>query len=347
MKVTEFFIGFGPRIWSFRRGETEYGIKPILLGAYVRIIGMSNLEKVDPADEDRTYRAKPYWRRLSVAVAGSAMHLLIALVLIFSVFVGFGIQDAHSHDWRVQVQANSPAEAAGLRDGDRILSLDGQPVGSFQEASSWLQARPGATIAVVVERDGAPRSFTVTLASTHPQTGGHTGYLGVGPVIGRSRLGPVEGVARSVGETRSAIWQSIAGIGHLFSPHGVERYYDNVRGTVPPRADGLPDEGRPSSIVGIVQVGSQAAESGMVNLVYLLFFLNVFIGVFNLSPLLPFDGGHVVIATYEKIRSLITRREYRADVAKLMPLTYAVVALLAVLFVTSAYLDITDPMRIR
>src|SRR3712207_5048135 len=78
MKVTEFFIGFGPRIWSFRRGETEYGVKAIPAGGYVKIIGMHNLEQVDPADEARTYRQQPFWRRLSVAVAGSTMHFIIA-----------------------------------------------------------------------------------------------------------------------------------------------------------------------------------------------------------------------------------------------------------------------------
>src|SRR4029079_19291502 len=82
MKCTEFFIGFGPRIWSFRRGETEYGVKAIPAGAYVKIIGMNHLEEVDPSDEERTYRRKPFWRRLSVAVGGSTMHFLIAFVLI-------------------------------------------------------------------------------------------------------------------------------------------------------------------------------------------------------------------------------------------------------------------------
>ena len=86
MKVTEFFIGFGPRIWSFTRGETEYGVKLIWAGAYVKILGMNNLEEVDPADESRTYRQKSYPSRLSVAVAGSAMHFLMALVLLFMIF---------------------------------------------------------------------------------------------------------------------------------------------------------------------------------------------------------------------------------------------------------------------
>src|SRR4029077_3094058 len=82
MKVTEYFFGFGPKLWSIRRGETEYGIKAVPLGGYVRILGMSNLEQVDPADEARTYRQKSYPRRLSVAVAGSFMHFVIAFLLL-------------------------------------------------------------------------------------------------------------------------------------------------------------------------------------------------------------------------------------------------------------------------
>ncbi|MGE0794315.1 MAG: RIP metalloprotease [Acidimicrobiia bacterium] len=347
MKVTEFFLGFGPRIWSFKRGETEYGIKAIPAGAYVKIIGMSNLEEVDPADEERTYRSKRYWRRFSVAVAGSTVHFILALLLIFTVFVGFGVEDGDASNWTVVVQPDSPAAAAGLRDGDRLVSVDGRAVTSFDETSAGLRARPGETVEVLVERDGDVRTLTVTLDDVHPQTGARAGYLGVGPVFPRNRLNPIEGVGRAVSETRSAAWLSITGIGRLFSPDGLERYVDNVQGDVAPRADGLPDEGRPTSLVGIVNVGTQAAEAGVVNVFSLLFIVNVFIGVFNLAPLLPFDGGHVVIATYEQIRTLIARRQYRADVAKLMPLTYVVVAVLAMIFVSSVWLDVADPPSIR
>ena len=83
IKVTEFFVGFGPRLWSVRRGETEYGVKGLPLGGYCRILGMNNLEEVDPADEPRTYRQAPLGRRLSVALAGSAMHFLIAVMVLF------------------------------------------------------------------------------------------------------------------------------------------------------------------------------------------------------------------------------------------------------------------------
>ena len=132
MKVTEFFIGFGPRIWSFRRGETEYGLKAIPAGAYVKIIGMNNLDEVDPADEDRTYRAKTYPKRLLVAVAGSAMHFAQALVLLIVLYTFVGIPGGsltQVEDWTVgEVVTNSAAADAGLRVGDEILAFDGRDV---------------------------------------------------------------------------------------------------------------------------------------------------------------------------------------------------------------------------
>jgi membrane-associated protease RseP (regulator of RpoE activity) len=341
MKVTEFFLGFGPRLWSFRRGETEYGIKGIPAGAYVRIIGMNNLDEVDPADESRTYRAKPYWRRASVAVAGSAMHFLLAFVLACTVFIGFRTVDIGSSDWTL-ASVSGPAKAAGLLPGDRVVSVDGVARGSFSETSSAIQARPGETVAVVVERDGAQRSFEVELGRRHPITGERVGYLGVAPRLEASRHGLIDGVPRAIQEMGTVAKDSVVGLGKLFSPSGIERYLDNLTGEERVGA-GVPAEGRPSSVVGIVQAGSQAAENGWVDVVYLLFGVNMFIGIFNLVPLLPFDGGHLAIATYEKIRGMISGRRYQVDVAKLLPLTYAVVVVLALLFVTTIYLDIVRP----
>src|SRR5438270_2832380 len=116
MKVTEFFLGFGPKIWSFQRGETEYGIKAVPAGAYVKIIGMNNLEEVDPADEERTYRAKSTWRRLSVAVAGSTMHFILAFVLVCVVVMGFGLPKPMT----TLQSVSGPAAEAGLHKGDKI-----------------------------------------------------------------------------------------------------------------------------------------------------------------------------------------------------------------------------------
>jgi membrane-associated protease RseP (regulator of RpoE activity) len=342
MKVTEFFLGFGPRLWSFRRGETEYGIKGIPAGAYVRIIGMNNLDEVDPADESRTYRAKPYWRRASVAVAGSAMHFLLAFVLACTVFIGFRTVDISSSNWTL-ASVSGPAKAAGLLPGDRIVSVDGVARGSFQATSRAIQARPGERVTVVVERDGARRSLPVQLGRRHPITGDRVGYLGVAPRLEASRHGLLDGVPRAVQEMGTVAKDSVVGLGKLFSPSGIERYLDNLTGEERVGAGGVPAEGRPSSVVGIVQAGSQAAENGWVDVVYLLFGVNMFIGIFNLVPLLPFDGGHLAIATYEKIRGMISGRRHQVDVAKLLPLTYAVVLVLALLFVTTIYLDIVRP----
>src|SRR5438270_13747000 len=91
MKVTEYFFGFGPKLWSVRRGETEYGIKALPLGGYVRIIGMNNLEQVDPADEPRTYRQQSFPKRMAVAVAGSFMHFVMAFILLFVLWAAVGV----------------------------------------------------------------------------------------------------------------------------------------------------------------------------------------------------------------------------------------------------------------
>ena len=346
MKVTEFFIGFGPRIWSFHRGETEYGVKAIQAGAYVRIIGMSNLEEVDPADEDRTYRSKPYGRRLSVAVAGSTMHFLMALVLIFVVFAGFGVQEESS--WRIGTIAKpSAAFDAGLQPEDRIVAVDGERFEDFSAMSEYLRAHPGEEVELDVVRGGDELSIEATLGRENP-AGEKVGFLGVGPTFPYERVSPSSAVVRSLKEFGSVAKGSVLGLAHIFSPSGVRGYVDTI---VEPDADGVGgadiSEDRPTSVVGIVNIGNQVAQNGIVNVLYLLFGVNIFIGIFNLLPLLPFDGGHVVIATYEKLRSMRSGRRYQADVAKMLPITYVVVVVLALLFVTSLYLDIAHPVSVR
>jgi membrane-associated protease RseP (regulator of RpoE activity) len=343
MKVTEFFLGFGPRIWSFRKGETEYGIKAIPAGAYVKIIGMNNLDEVDPADEERTYRAKSTWRRLSVAVAGSTMHFVLAFVLICIVVMGFGLpRPVATLD-----SVSGPAAEAGLLADDEILAIDGVEVSGWEELSQEIRSRPGESVELEIERDGARQTVTAELAPERPD-GVKAGFLGVAPSIEQVHYGPWEGVKQMGTATK----ESIAGLGKLFSPSGLSDYVDNLASTGDEEADsgsggGGGNANRPTSVVGIVGVGSQAAESGVVNVLYLLFAVNMFIGIFNLTPLLPFDGGHVVIALYEKVRSMIAGHRYQADVAKLLPLTYAVVLVLGLLFVTTIYMDVVNPISLR
>jgi membrane-associated protease RseP (regulator of RpoE activity) len=333
MKVTEFFIGFGPRIWSFRKGETEYGVKAIPAGAYVKIIGMSNLDEVDPADEDRTYRAKPYWRRLSVAVAGSTMHFLLAFALSCVVFMGFGTHEGKGFTFQT---VSGPAKEAGIRSGDRFVSLDGKRFDDYFAMADAIRARPGETVQVAVRRHGRDLTVPVRLAAHRPGETDRRGFLGVSPAFDVVRHGP----GRAASEMGEMAKQSVTGLAHLFSPNGVDRYVNTLTGD----ETGAASADRPSSVVGIVHVGSEAAKNGLVNVFYLLFAVNMFVGIFNLTPILPFDGGHVAIATYEKVRSMISGRRYQADVSKLLPLTYAVVLVLAVLFVTTLYLDIAKPV---
>jgi len=363
MKVTEFFIGFGPRIWSYRRGETEYGVKAIPAGAYVKIVGMHNLDEFDPADADRTYMSKPYWRRLSVAVAGSTMHFLLAFGCLFALFAFVGVPGGSLTDpvWVVAdgVVKGSPADQAGVRPGDRILSLDGEDIGSFEEFTEVVRARPAETVDVVLERDGERLDAEVTLAARHPQTRERVGFFGVGDDYVEETAGAVDAVGESFSQFGALVGRTLDGLADILSPSGLADLGQRVLsgpdegpavssgGGGDDTAPSAPrnDDARPISVVGVGQIGAELLEREPSMALQLFVLLNVFIGVFNLVPLLPLDGGHVAIATYEKVRSMLQHgRPYHVDVAKLLPITYAVVLLLVFLGISTLYLDISDPI---
>jgi membrane-associated protease RseP (regulator of RpoE activity) len=369
MKVTEFFIGFGPKLWSFRRGETEYGVKAIPAGAYVRIIGMHNLEEVPPEDEPRTYRQKPFWRRLSVAVAGSAMHFLIALTCIWSILVLSGAPSGglfqapkESPNWTIQeITPESGAAKAGLQPGDKIVSIDGQRYELFSQLRPVIQASPGKTVRLGVLRGGQEIEVTATIG----EVDGH-GLLGVlpqQPDITLHKENPLLAVPLSFKDFGVATVESVKALGSRFSPSGISDFAGQVADggskNGPVVSNGSSNSSSSSSsqsqnkdrfisIVGAVGIGAELTRQGWVSFVFFLALINIFIGIFNLVPLLPLDGGHVVIAVYEKIRSMLQGgRPYHADVAKLMPLTYAVVLVLIFVGVSSLYLDIVNPIRLN
>jgi membrane-associated protease RseP (regulator of RpoE activity) len=361
MKVTEYFLGFGPRLWSIRRGETEYGIKAIPAGAYVKIIGMHNLDTdVAPEDEGRTYRQQSYPKRMAVALAGSTMHFLIALVLLFVILVGFGAPGGailgapDASRWQIVelsklTEGPSPAVEAGLQLGDKIVAVDGNATPTFDEVRTELRERPGEQVTLTVLRDGKTFDTTATLADSNPATKEQgVGFLGVGPGPSVEHVGVLAAVPRAFGEFGAGMKQTFGFFGSFFSPHGIHTYADQVMGrdsgvTNPSGTPGATTDTtvpvRPSSIIGVVRVAGEAAKFGFDNLLILLAAINIFIGIFNLIPLLPFDGGHAAIATYERIRSRNGRR-YFVDVVKLMPLTYMVVFVLGLLFLSTTYLDI-------
>jgi membrane-associated protease RseP (regulator of RpoE activity) len=359
MKVTEFFLGFGPRLWSVRRGETEYGVKAIVLaGGYVRILGMSNLEDVDPEDEPRTYRAASYPKRLSTIVAGSVMHFIIAFVLLFVLNTIVGVIHAQPTGAEVReitrfdAAAQSPAEQAGLRPGDVVLTADGKQVDD-RGLTGYIRKHPGDPVVFEVLRDRQRIQVTVTPvdASTvrikgKAPTNEHVGFVGVGVTQPYTvkKANPIVAVGRAGSDLGRITKISAQGLADLVSFHGIRSYGDQLTGKAPKGQPG--DEPRLLSPVGLVRVASQAAESGIREVLYLLVAINVFVGMLNMLPLLPFDGGHAAIATYERIRSRRGKR-YQVDVAKLMPITYLVVMILLFVTVTALYLDIAHPLKLQ
>jgi membrane-associated protease RseP (regulator of RpoE activity) len=377
MKVTEFFIGFGPRIWSFTKGETEYGLKAIPAGAYVKIIGMNNLDEVDPAEESRTYRQKSYPRRMSVAVAGSAMHFLMALVFAFVALVGYGVyNDESARNWTVgtlstpeQVEAQyegvqlsdefqavldsgeTPATAAGIREGDKIVAADGEEIVEFVDLRAFILDHPGEEVTFTVERDGETFDTTTTIgeATDGRITGG---FLGLGQEQPRDRLGVIEGAGRSFSEVGGLMADSVTAIGRFFTPSGIDGFLDSVFSDGGDEGEASLDEeggvardssqdGRILSIVGAARIGAEVTDSdGLSALLRIMVVLNVFIGLFNLIPLLPFDGGHVAIGTYERIREIGRRGRYHADISRMLPVAYAVILFMVTIGSIAIYADI-------
>jgi membrane-associated protease RseP (regulator of RpoE activity) len=377
MKVTEFFIGFGPKIWSFRKGETEYGLKAIPAGAYVRIIGMSNLEEVPAEDETRTYRQKSYPRRMSVALAGSTMHFLMAALFLLLLLSGTGVRGGTVLDidkldraweaaaegpWAVgAVTEGSAAAEAGIEEGDRIVRIGDRPVEKWNDTRAAVQPLANEDVVIVVERDGERRELPATIG----QNGG-VGFLGVGPEFTslHERVPVHEAAPQAVAELGMGLQMAGEALTSFFTG-GIGDFANQVvtggRGTADDPTVGdsggtagagsgdgdaaVEGENRLISIYGAVRIGDQLTESGLAGLLFFLVNINIFVGVFNLVPLLPLDGGHVAIATYERVRSRRGHR-YMADVSRLMPLTYAVVMVLIVLGLSSLYLDIANPINL-
>jgi membrane-associated protease RseP (regulator of RpoE activity) len=372
MKVTEFFLFFGPKIWSFKRGETEYGIKLIPLGAYVRIIGMSNLDpEVSPEDEPRTFRQQSYPKRMLVVSAGSIMHMLQAFLLYLVALSVLGVpgggplaerlggEPTSEADWFIgHVLEGSAAAAAGLRPGDDIVSIDGRAVTTFDDVGPLVAPNPGEAVAMVVRRDGKVLELRATLGTDERNP--DQGFLGIGkgyPDLPAVRVNPARGVYESGRLSLEVMGETVKGLASFFSG-GLDDFARQVAeggseatdptiggsdaGGGATSASG--NENRVTSIWGVAQLGAGASQDGIVHLLFLMAAVNISIGLLNMIPLLPLDGGHAAVATYERIRSIGGRR-YMADVSRLLPVIYAVVMFMLLLGVSAIYLDIVAPVR--
>ena len=329
MKVTEFFLGFGPRVWSFRRGETEYGIKAIPAGGYVRIIGMTNLEEVDPEDEARTYRQATVGKRLITVLAGIIVNLCIALVLIFMLLVFHGPEDVSTVIDRVS--KDSPAAAAGIRSGDRVVAINGTRIRSWEQIGKIVQPSGGKSLAITVTKDGQTRTVNATpkLLDGAPRVG-ITGSIVSHPV------GPFAAVPETFTTFGSGISKTVGALGKVFSASGIERYGKTVANS----KGGFNAQERPRSVVGIIADGGAIVGGNWWVLLALLASINVFVALFNLLPLPPLDGGHAAVAAYEGIASKLARRRVRVDYQKLLPVAAAVVIVILIFGLSTIYLDL-------
>jgi membrane-associated protease RseP (regulator of RpoE activity) len=363
MKVTQFFVGFGNTVWSTRRGETEYGVKSLPFGAFVRITGMTTFDEVAPEDEPRAMRNKPRWQRAIVMVAGSFMHFALAFVLLISLALIVG--QANNNTTTVgsvssclpananafdqgscqHSQGTAPARRAGIRPNDEIVALAGKPVHTWAQLGAAIRAQPaGKPVSVTVLRGGTRLALSVTPATVPGRRGS---YLGIGDSLVFQRASPL-GALSFAG---SAFGQVLTGSGAAVAklPAALPDLFAKNRSHTP--------AGNVSSVVGVANIAGQAVAAGggwrviVSDLLLIIISLNIFIGAFNLLPLLPLDGGHLAVIFYEQVRAWLARLRGRpdpglADLQRLVPVSVGVFALLIGLGVLLMAADIFNPVHL-
>lgn len=378
MKVTEYFFGFGPRLWSVRRGETSYGVKAIPAGGYVKIVGMTMLEDVAASDESRSYRQATFPRRVLVAGAGSIVHFILAFVLVWSVlaFAGVPVSSAPEVSSLLSFGSKpSPAKLAGFRSGDTVVSVNGRSTPTYGALTAIIAKSPGKELRVVVRRDGHLVQLEVTpIARPYSVCSGGVlrrrtkGEIGVELSTTRQMTyGPVAAVPRTTSLVGDVVSGTFSSLGEFFSLHGLRSFGHEVAtagdkpsapagpcagaaagGTSPGGSStggGSPSSGQIISFLGAIQLGSQLYGFGLPNLLLFLAEINIFVGIVNILPMLPLDGGHVAIAVYERIRSR-KGRKYHADILKLLPFTYIFLAFLVIVGLGALYANILKPVHL-
>ncbi|GAA3055919.1 M50 family metallopeptidase [Actinokineospora globicatena] len=371
MRVRRYFIGFGPTLFSFRRGETEYGLKAIPAGGFCEIAGMTALDPVTPEEAPRAMWRFATWKRVVVLAAGSITHFIVGFIILYLMAVTMGLPNtsdralvgttscaAPTQDPVTLKYAEcapgavSPAAAAGIQAGDEIVSLNGQPVGSWKELIGKIRGLSGQNT-FVVERDGEQRTLTVDIATVQrvgldSKPGSTDNKLTEVGAIGVSQgryfeYGVASGFSGAVvftGEMFAATWE------------GLMRFPEKIPAVI--RAIGGEDDPeRPVSVVGASIIGADAAEQGIWEIfVLMLAMLNFFVGVFNLLPLLPLDGGHIAISLYERVRDALRKLRGKApagpvDYNKLAGVTMVLVIIGGAIVLLTVTADIVNPIRLQ
>ena len=366
MRVTEFFLGFGTRIWSFQRGETEFGIKAIPAGGYCRISGMSVNEEMSDADKHRAFYLASVPKRLIVLGAGSFMHFVLGFLILVILFSGVGVTAVtKTIDQVVPCVSNSssgisdsnctatsiptPAKAAGLMAGDEIISINGKESDNWIDYTQIIRESARKEIIIAINRNGERLLIPVTPAA-RTLDGKEIGYLGVINKLGTKKENPIKAVSTSVSIMGDLLKNSVTSLFAL--PTKIPALVRQTFGD---------EERDPQGLVGVVGVARVSAQTAsepslesrekVATFLIIIASLNIFVGVFNLFPLLPLDGGHMAVAIVDGIRRFNAKRRKLSpppaiDVEKLLPLTLAVFALLAVLSLLLLTADIFNPINI-
>jgi membrane-associated protease RseP (regulator of RpoE activity) len=401
VKVTQYMIGFGPTLFSRRRGETEYGVKAIPMGGYISMIGMFPPAKAGGAvrnastgffntlvqdardvsaetigdDDARSFYRLPVWKRIIIMTGGPAMNFVIAIVVFAIVLCGFGLGTTAigsisqcvlpATSERQTCEASDepgPGVTAGFEEGDIITAIDGETVSSWDESTAIIQKSPGKTLSVEVQRDGGQTTLTVVplLAERYEQDASGKKVLGddgqpVTQEVGFVGIGPKqEFIQQSPAAVLPFVGENIANVVNLIL-HLPQRLIDVANAAFGP---GERDPNGPISVVGVGRAAGEIASieevplgAKVASLLGLIGSLNVALGVINLVPLMPLDGGHIAGALWEGIRRFFAKLFHRrdpgpVDTARLMPLTFAVVIVLGAMSALLIYADIVKPINL-
>ncbi|MFH8222653.1 M50 family metallopeptidase [Streptomyces sp. NPDC018057] len=397
IRVPQYMVGFGPTIFSRKKGETEYGIKAIPFGGYIRMIGMfppgddgrvtarstspwrgmiedarsAAFEELEPGDEKRMFYTRAPWKRVIVMFAGPFMNLVLAVALFLVVLMGFGISQqttavssvsqcviaqSENRDTCTKADAPSPAAAAGLKAGDRIVSFDGVKTDDWDRLSDLIRATPGKDVPIVVHRDGRDLTLHARIASNQVAEKDSHGQIVQGKYVTAGFLG----FSAATGVVRQDFGESVTWMGDRLGeavdsiaslPGKIPALWDAAFDGAPRQPDS------PMGVVGAARVGGDiftldippTQQLAMAMMLVAGFNLSLFL--FNMLPLLPLDGGHIAGALWESLRRNLARVLRRPDpgpfdVAKLMPVAYVVASVFICFTILVLIADVVNPVKI-
>ncbi len=348
MRISEFFLGFGKRIWSFRRGETEFGLKAIPAGGYCKIEGMAPNDEMPEGEEGRAFNKASSAKKLIVLGAGSFLHFVLGFLLLFLLFVGIGTNQVLPVI--SEVVSNSAAQAAGIQPGDEIVAINGKKVTEWYKDVEAIRQSQGAELTLDLNRDGELLTI-VTNARLTDVDGTKRYVLGIINDVGLKRSSVLLSVKNSAIVTKSFLTESVKSLAKL--PEKIPALWGaTIRGEERD-ANGL------VGVVGVARVSGQAVGSDkltpmerLATFVLIVASLNIFVGIFNLLPILPLDGGHMAVAIADEIRAFFARLRGRPrpapiDVTVLTPITMVVFVVLATLTLLLLVADVINPVTLN